>query len=139
MNDNIKERFYYSIGIDMGNTNSSIGFFSNNKEVFKIIQNSNGHKHTPLYVSFTKNNILYGEDAKQHSIIDPKNTIYDIKHLIDRKFSDPNFQKEMKVWPFKVVCGDADNPLIEVEYKGKPRQFSPEVILSMFFAYETKK
>jgi len=63
--------------------------------------------------------------------MNPENTVFDAKRLIGRKFSDPVIQADMKHWPFKVVAGPGDKPLIEVTYRGEKKQFAPEEISSM--------
>jgi heat shock 70kDa protein 1/2/6/8 len=63
--------------------------------------------------------------------MNPINTVFDAKRLIGRKFQDPVVQADMKLWPFKVVRGDADKPLIEVDYKGESKRFSAEEISAM--------
>lgn len=62
--------------------------------------------------------------------MNPKNTVFDAKRLIGRKFDDPKIQSDMKHWPFTVV-NDAGKPKIEVDYKGETKKFSPEEISSM--------
>ncbi len=58
-------------------------------------------------------------------------TIFDAKRLIGRRFSDPIVQQDIKHWPFKVVSGLGDKPLINVDFKGSKYQFTPEEISSM--------
>lgn len=62
--------------------------------------------------------------------MNPKNTVFDAKRLIGRKFDDPKIQSDMKHWPFTVVS-DSNKPKIKVEYKGETKQFAPEEISSM--------
>ncbi|KAL2899041.1 Heat shock cognate 70 kDa protein [Bienertia sinuspersici] len=57
--------------------------------------------------------------------------VSDAKRLIGRRFSDPSVQNDMKLWPFKVLAGSADKPMISVNYKGEEKQFSPEEVSSM--------
>lgn len=57
--------------------------------------------------------------------------ITDAKRLIGRRFSDPSVQSDMKLWPFKVIAGPGDKPMIVVTYKGEEKQFSDEEISSM--------
>lgn len=118
-----------SIGIDLGTTYSCVGVFQNG--TVKIIANDMGNYTTPSYVAFTDTERLIGEAAKNQAALNPTNTIYDAKRLIGRKFSDPVVQNDMKLWPFKVVRGDGDKPLIEVQYKGERKQFTAEEISSM--------
>ena len=63
--------------------------------------------------------------------MNPKNTVFDAKRLIGRKFSDPKVQEDIKGWSFKVVPGVADKPSIEVDFKGETKRFEPEEISSM--------
>merc|ERR550519_1459244 len=69
--------------------------------------------------------------AKKAGSRNPKNTVFDAKRLIGRKFNDPVVQKDMEHWPFKVVKGTQDRPQIEVTYKGETKRFFAEEISSM--------
>ncbi|KAL7237502.1 hypothetical protein ACSBR2_003743 [Camellia fascicularis] len=69
--------------------------------------------------------------AKNQVALNPGNTVFDAKRLIGRRFSDPSVQNDMKHWPFKVVPGQGDKPMIVVRYKGEEKQFTPEEISSM--------
>jgi L1 cell adhesion molecule like protein len=60
--------------------------------------------------------------------------VADVKRLIGRRFSDPSVQSNIKQWPFKVIAGPGDRPMIIVNYKGKETQFTPEEISSMSLA-----
>ena len=62
--------------------------------------------------------------------MNPKNTVFDAKRLIGRRFDDPKIQDDMKHWPFTVV-NEAGKPKIEVEYKGEVKRFAPEEVSSM--------
>lgn len=62
--------------------------------------------------------------------MNPKNTVFDAKRLIGRKFEDPKIQEDMKHWPFTVV-NSGGKPKIQVEYKGEVKIFAPEEISSM--------
>lgn len=134
--DFIEEKYFYSIGIDFGQSNIYIGVFRHQK--VEIIPNYNFRQQTPSYISFTDDRILFGEEAKIESIKNPSNTIYDIKRIIGRKFSDPEFQKEMQNWPFKIVSDYSDSPIIEVEFKGQMEHFTPCEILTMMFKHIKK-
>merc|ERR1712156_1302502 len=61
----------------------------------------------------------------------PTNTVFDAKRLIGRKFDDPIVQKDMTLWPFKVVKGSGDRPAIQVQFKGEQKQFFAEEISAM--------
>jgi L1 cell adhesion molecule like protein len=117
------------IGIDLGTTYSCVGVFQNDR--VEIIANDQGQRTTPSYVAFTDSERLFGDAAKNQSSINPENTVFDAKRLIGRKFNDPSVQSDLKHFPFKVVAGRDDKPLIEVNFKGEKKQFSPEEISSM--------
>jgi heat shock 70kDa protein 1/2/6/8 len=85
----------------------------------------------PSYVAFTESERLIGEAAKNQAAMNPKNTIFDAKRLIGRNFSDKIVQDDMKLWPFKVVQGPNDKPLIEVSYMNQAKKFAAEEISSM--------
>ncbi|WJX64799.1 hypothetical protein P8452_49534 [Trifolium repens] len=61
----------------------------------------------------------------------PFNTVFDAKRLIGRKFSDASVQSDMKLWPFKVIAGPGDKPMIVVSYKNEEKQLTAEEISSM--------
>jgi L1 cell adhesion molecule like protein len=61
----------------------------------------------------------------------PENTVFDAKRLIGRKFTDPVVQQDMALWPFKVVSGAGDKPMIEVRFQGANKKFNAEEISSM--------
>lgn len=62
--------------------------------------------------------------------MNPKNTVFDAKRLIGRKFDDSKIQEDIKLWPFTVIS-DGGKPKIQVEYKGEVKRFAPEEISSM--------
>jgi heat shock protein 1/8 len=117
------------IGIDLGTTYSCVGVFQNDR--VEIIANDQGQRTTPSYVSFSNSERLVGDSAKNQSSMNPENTVFDVKRLIGRKFNDASVQSDLKHFPFKVVAGRDDKPLIEVNFKGEKKQFSPEEISSM--------
>ncbi|KAI3772468.1 hypothetical protein L6452_03654 [Arctium lappa] len=63
--------------------------------------------------------------------MNPVNTVFDAKRLIGRRFNDASVQSDMKLWPFKVIPGPADKPMIVVTYKREDKQFAAEEISSM--------
>lgn len=119
------------VGMDLGTTYSCIAVWLNGK--VEIVPNDQGNRTTPSVVSFTDTERLVGDAAKNAAALNPTNTVFDAKRLIGRKFSD--VQDDIKHWPFKVVCGSGDKPLIEVTYKGEIKRFSPEEISSMVIQY----
>lgn len=117
-----------AVGIDLGTTYSCVGFWQHGN--VDIIANEQGNRTTPSYVAFTDTERLIGDAAKNQVALNPRNTIFDAKRLIGRKFDDPKIQQDLKHWPFKVV-NDGGKPKIQVEYKGKSIRFAPEEISSM--------
>ena len=122
-------RMSKAIGIDHGTTYSCVGVWQNDR--VEIIANDQGNRTTPSYVAFTDSERLIGDAAKNQTAMNPKNTVFDAKRLIGRKFSDSKVQEDVKSWPFKVVSGTADKPSIEVDFKGETKRFEPEEISSM--------
>merc|ERR1711935_568686 len=117
------------IGIDLGTTYSCVGVWRNEK--VEIIANDQGLNTTPSYVAFTEDERLIGDGAKAQVARNPQNTVFDAKRLIGRKFSDDTVQADMKLWPFKVVSGEGEKPLIQVKHKGEMKKFQAEEISSM--------
>lgn len=119
----------FAIGIDLGTTNSAVGVWQNDR--VEIIANEQGNRTTPSYVSFTDTERLIGDSAKSNAASNPKNTIFDAKRLIGRKFGDASVKTNMSHWPFTVKPGTGDKPQIEVDFKGERATFQPEEISAM--------
>jgi heat shock 70kDa protein 1/2/6/8 len=118
-----------AIGIDLGTTYSCVGVWQHDR--VEIISNDQGNRTTPSYVAFTDDERLIGDAAKNQTAMNPKNTVFDAKRLIGRKFSDKKVQSDMKDWSYEVVAGPGDKPMINVESHGERKTFSPEEISSM--------
>ncbi|KKK23782.1 putative Hsp70 chaperone (HscA) [Aspergillus ochraceoroseus] len=117
-----------AIGIDLGTTYSCVANYEGTN--VEIIANEQGSYTTPSFVSFTEKERLIGEAAKNQAAMNPKNTIFDIKRLIGRRFDDPIVKKDVESWPFKVV-DVGGNPVVEVDYLGEVKTFTPQEISSM--------
>jgi len=117
------------IGIDLGTVNSCVGVFKNG--TVEIIANEMGNRTTPSVVAFSDTERLIGNSAKNQAGSNPKNTVFEAKRLIGRKFSDAVVQSDKKVWPYELSKGDNDTPLIEVEYKGETKKYRAEEISAM--------
>jgi len=117
-----------AIGIDLGTTYSCVGVWTNDH--VEIIANDQGNRTTPSYVSFTKEERLIGDPAKSNVNQNFKNTVFDAKRLIGKKFNDASVQSDMKHFSYTVINKD-NKPYIEVEYKEETKVFAPEEISSM--------
>ncbi|KAI5450593.1 Hsp70 chaperone [Naganishia albida] len=117
-----------AVGIDLGTTYSCVAVFRNDR--VEIIANDQGNRTTPSYVAFNDSERLIGDAAKNQVAMNPYNTVFDAKRLIGRKFDDAEVQSDMKHWPFTVI-NKASKPVIQVEYKGEKKEFTPEEISSM--------
>ncbi|CAN6926572.1 unnamed protein product [Brassica oleracea] len=118
-----------AIGIDLGTTYSCVGVWQHDR--VEIIANDQGNRTTPSYVAFTDSERLIGDAAKNQVAMNPINTVFDAKRLIGRRFNDSSVQSDMKLWPFKIIAGPAEKPMIVVNYKGEDKEFAAEEISSM--------
>ncbi|CAM9172123.1 unnamed protein product [Pylaiella littoralis] len=117
------------IGIDLGTTYSCVGVFKGGR--VEIIANDQGNRITPSYVSWDSNGErLIGDAAKNQATINPETTVFDVKRLIGRGFSDKSVQADMKLFPFKIVNKDS-KPQVQVDVKGSKKTFAPEEISAM--------
>lgn len=123
-----KENVGTVIGIDLGTTYSCVGVMQNGQ--VEIIANDQGNRITPSYVAFTSDERLIGDAAKNQAAMNPVNTIFDVKRLIGRKYSDATVQKDKKLLPYQIV-NQGNKPMISVEIKGESKSFSPEQISAM--------
>ncbi|PPQ93653.1 hypothetical protein CVT25_012712 [Psilocybe cyanescens] len=96
----------------------------------EIIANDQGHRITPSWVGFNGNERLIGDSAKNAFHSNPKNTIFDVKRLIGRKWDEKEVQQDLKHLPFKVK-NKGGQPIINVKYQDKMRDFTPEEISAM--------
>ena len=123
------EDYEGQIGIDLGTTYSCVAFW--NQDHVEIIQNENGSNTTPSWVSFDENEILVGEFAKKQASRNPQGTIFGIKRLMGKRFSDDDVQEDLLYYPFKVSADKHDIPTIKVQYKGEERSLKPEQISAL--------
>lgn len=119
------------IGIDLGTTNSCVAVMDGDK--VKVLENAEGDRTTPSIVGYTDDGeVLVGQSAKRQAVTNPENTLFAVKRLIGRRFSDDVVQKDIKMVPYKIVA--ADNGDAWVEARGKtmaPPQVSAEVLKKM--------
>nr|AII99891.1 heat shock protein [Cicer arietinum] len=120
-----------AVGIDLGTTYSCVAVWLEQHRRVEIIHNDQGNRTTPSFVAFNDDQRLIGDAAKNQTASNPENTVFDAKRLICRKFSEPVVQKDIMLWPFKVIAGVNDKPMINIKYKGQEKQFCAEEISSM--------
>jgi len=120
------------IGIDLGTTYSCVGVFKNGR--VEIIANDQGNRITPSYVAFLENGErVVGDGAKNQATINPENTVFDVKRLIGRKYSDPSVQADKKLVPYEIVS-QQDKPMVQITIGGKKSNYAPEEISAMILA-----
>src|SRR5438270_3405216 len=119
------------IGIDLGTTNSCVSVMEGNTT--KVIENSEGARTTPSVVAYQEDGeILVGASAKRQAVTNPKNTVYAVKRLIGRKFTEKEVQKDIDLMPYRIVAADNGDAWVEVRgQKLAPRQISAEVLRKM--------
>ena len=116
------------IGIDLGTTYSCVGVLKNGR--VEIIPNELGSRITPSVVAFTDEERLVGESAKNQASMNPTRTVYDVKRLIGRKYSDQDLQNDRKFLPYTII-NKGGKPSIQVTTGGKKSTFIPEQISAM--------
>ncbi len=112
------------IGIDLGTTNSAMAYLLAGKP--EVITNKEGNRTTPSVVGIKKGERLVGQVAQRQRVVNAENTIYGIKRLIGRKFSDKEVQDDIKIMPYKIVDKNGN---AAVELDGKV--YTPEEVSAM--------
>jgi molecular chaperone DnaK len=113
------------IGIDLGTTNSAMAVMQSGKP--EIIANSEGNRTTPSVVAVNKNaERLVGQVARRQQVTNPKNTIYEVKRLIGRNWSDKEVQRDIKLMGYEMVKSGNG-----VKVKMADKEYSPEEISAM--------
>ena len=116
------------IGIDLGTTNSAVAYLLAGKP--EIIANKEGNRTTPSVVAINKKGErLVGQVAQRQRVVNAENTIYAIKRLMGRRFTDKEVQKDLGVMPYKIV-NNKGNAAVEINGK----VYSPEEISAMVLA-----
>ena len=101
------------IGIDLGTTNSCVAIMEGNTT--KVIENAEGARTTPSIIAYQEDGeVLVGASAKRQSVTNPKNTLYAVKRLIGRKFSEKEVQKDIDLMPYKIAAADNGDAWVEV-------------------------
>ncbi len=119
------------IGIDLGTTNSCVSIIEGN--VPKVIENSEGARTTPSIVAYQADGeVLVGASAKRQAVTNPKNTLYAVKRLIGRKFTEKEVQKDISLMPYKIVAADNGDAWVEAQGKAiSAQQVSADILRKM--------
>jgi len=119
------------IGIDLGTTNSCVAVMENGQP--KVIENSEGARTTPSIVAYMDDaEILVGAPAKRQAVTNPKNTLFAVKRLIGRRFTEKEVQKDIDLMPYKIVQNSNGDAWIEVRGKKiAPPEVSAQVLIKM--------
>lgn len=114
------------LGIDLGTTNSAMSVMDGGEP--KVLENQEGNRTTPSIVAMSKaNERLSGLLAKRQAVVNPKNTIFSVKRLIGRKWSDAEVQRDSKWLPYEIKESASGG----VDVKMGDRWYTPEEISSM--------
>ncbi len=116
------------IGIDLGTTYSAMAVIDKGQP--EIIENSEGARTTPSVVALSKSGeILVGVTAKRQQVVNPQNTLYGIKRLIGRRFSDPEVQRDKTLYPYEIKEAEDGGVLVKMgERWYKPAEISAKVL-----------
>ncbi len=119
------------IGIDLGTTNSCVSIMEGNTT--KVIENAEGARTTPSIVAYQEDGeVLVGASAKRQAVTNPRNTLYAIKRLIGRKFTEKEVQKDIKLMPYSIVAADNGDAWVEVHGKQvSAQQVSADILRKM--------
>jgi molecular chaperone DnaK len=119
------------IGIDLGTTNSCVAVMEGSTP--KVLENAEGARTTPSIIAYQEDGeILVGAPAKRQAVTNPKNTLYAVKRLIGRKFTEKEVQKDIDLMPYSI--SKAENGDAWVEVRGKkmaPPEISAQVLRKM--------
>jgi molecular chaperone DnaK len=124
------------IGIDLGTTNSCVAVMENG--TYKIIPNAEGHNTTPSIIGFANNGEnLVGQVAKRQAVTNPSKTLFGIKRLIGRKFTDKEVGHFKQVAPFEIFANKNGDAWVKVDGKEySPQEISAKVLEKMKKAAE---
>ncbi|NCU34188.1 molecular chaperone DnaK [Candidatus Saccharibacteria bacterium] len=116
------------IGIDLGTTNSAFAYMVAGKP--EVITNAEGNRTTPSVVAINKKGErLVGQVAQRQRVTNPKNTIYSVKRLIGRKFTDKEVQKDLDIMPYEIVKKAGG-----VAVKMGDKEYTPEAVSAMILS-----
>ncbi|KAG8388328.1 hypothetical protein BUALT_Bualt02G0114300 [Buddleja alternifolia] len=117
------------VGFDFGNESCVVAVAR--QRGIDVVLNDESKRETPAIVCFGDKQRFLGTAGAASSMMNPKNTISQVKRLVGRQFSDPELQRDLKSLPFLVTEGPDGYPLIHAQYLGETRTFTPTQVLGM--------
>ncbi|KAJ0865518.1 putative Heat shock protein 70 family [Helianthus annuus] len=120
------------VGFDLGNESCVVAVAR--QRGIDVVLNDESKRETPALVCFGDKQRFLGTAGAASSMMNPKNTISQIKRLIGRPFSDPELQQDLKSLPFSVTEGPDGFPLIHAQYLGERKTFTPTQVMGMVFS-----
>lgn len=116
------------IGIDLGTTNSCVAVMEGGAP--KVIHSAEGRNIIPSVVDPIDH--IVGDVAKRQLVLKPKRTIFSVKRLMGRKFSDESVQYDLKWLPYTVKSGRDGMAVVEVEGRTfTPQEISAQILQKM--------
>jgi len=128
-----RSRYPCPVGFDFGTTYSCVAVYRNDNDMGKIFKDESENSKMPSCVAFTEGGHVVGIDAKDNALLDPANTVFNIKRLLGRRMDDLCLQNHLKQFPFRIQGKDG-LPQIVVQYKGTEKLFTPTEVASMIFS-----
>ncbi|KAF2285784.1 hypothetical protein GH714_007773 [Hevea brasiliensis] len=121
------------VGFDIGNENCVIAAVK--QRGIDVLLNDESKRETPSVVCFGEKQRFLGTAGAASAMMNPKSTIYQLKRLIGRSFTDPDVQNELKMLPFETSGGHDGGILIQLKYLGETHTFTPVQIMAMLFSH----
>ncbi|KAG2287662.1 hypothetical protein Bca52824_047266 [Brassica carinata] len=120
------------VGFDFGNENCLVAVAR--QRGIDVVLNDESNRETPAIVCFGEKQRFIGTAGAASTMMNPKNSISQIKRLVGRQFSDPELQRDIKSLPFSVTEGPDGYPLIHASYLGEKRAFTPTQVMGMMLS-----
>ncbi|XP_061338534.1 heat shock 70 kDa protein 15 isoform X1 [Gastrolobium bilobum] len=120
------------VGFDFGNESCIVAVAR--QRGIDVVLNDESKRETPAIVCFGDKQRFIGTAGAASTMMNPKNSISQIKRLIGKQFADPELQRDLKSLPFVVTEGPDGYPLIHARYLGEAKTFTPTQVLGMMFS-----
>lgn len=120
------------VGFDVGNESGVVAVAR--QRGIDVVLNEESKRETPMMISFGEFQRFLGVAGAASSTMNPKNTVSQVKRLIGRKFSDPEVQRDIKMFPFKCTEGPNGEILVNVLYRNEPHTFNPTQLMAMLLS-----